>query len=108
MKTEFFMGTIQEPQFPDLEIMAGNYLSIQEAINACAKAGGGTVIVGEGQWETGPIRLYSNICLYFKAGAIVTFSSKKSDYLPVVFTRWEGTECYNYRSEEHTSELQSH
>lgn len=96
MKTEFFMGTIQEPQFPDLEIMAGNYLSIQEAINACAKAGGGTVIVGEGQWETGPIRLYSNICLYFKAGAIVTFSSKKSDYLPVVFTRWEGTECYNY------------
>ncbi len=29
-------------------------------------------------------------------GAKVFFSTDKTDYLPVVFTRWEGIECYNY------------
>lgn len=96
MKTEFFMGDIQEPQFPDREISADNYGSIQQAVDACASAGGGTVIVDEGQWESGPIRMHSNICLCFKRGAVVKFSSRKSDYLPAVFTRWEGMECYNY------------
>jgi polygalacturonase len=28
--------------------------------------------------------------------AVVRFSSRFADYLPVVFTRWEGVECYNY------------
>lgn len=96
METAYFRGVIQEPQFPDWKIYADNYEDIRQAVDACASAGGGTVIVGEGQWETGPIRMYSNICLYFKQGAVVNFSSKRSDYLPVVFTRWEGTECYNY------------
>lgn len=96
MKTEFFMGDIQEPQFPDREISTDNYGSIQQAVDVCASAGGGTVIVDEGQWESGPIRMHSNICLCFKRGAVVKFSSRKSDYLPAVFTRWEGMECYNY------------
>jgi Endopolygalacturonase len=91
METAYFRGVIQEPQFPDRKIYADNYENIRQAVDACASAGGGTVIVGEGQWETGPIRMYSNICLYFKQGAVVNFSSKRSDYLPVVFTRWEGT-----------------
>lgn len=96
-RTFFFKGTISEPQFPEKKIYADQYDSIQRAVDACSKAGGGTVVVAAGQWNTGPIRLYSNIRLYFEAGAAVTFSSRREDYLPVVFTRWEGTECYNYR-----------
>ena len=29
-------------------------------------------------------------------GAQVRFSTRFADYLPAVFTRWEGVECYNY------------
>lgn len=29
-------------------------------------------------------------------GAVIEFSNDPNDYLPVVFTRWEGIECYNY------------
>ena len=69
---------------------------IQTAVDACAAAGGGTVIVPEGEWHTGKIHLQSNIHLQLEEGAKVVFSEDPQDYLPVVFTRWEGIECYNY------------
>ena len=72
--------------------------AIQTAIDACAKAGGGTVVVSEGTWETKPIDLKSRIHLRIEKGADVIFSRRFDDYLPVVFTRWEGVECYNYSS----------
>lgn len=96
-KTRFFMGEIEEPEIPDKKVDAGSYESIQQAVDACVAAGGGTVVVGAGEWKTGPIRLYSNIRLYLEKGAQVRFDSEREAYLPVVFTRWEGTECYNYR-----------
>ena len=34
--------------------------------------------------------------LVISEGATLKFSSEPNDYLPVVLTRWEGTECYNY------------
>lgn len=69
---------------------------IQTAVDACAAVGGGTVIVPEGEWHTGKIHLQSNIHLQLEEGAKVVFSEDPQDYLPVVFTRWEGIECYNY------------
>ena len=69
---------------------------IQRAVDACKKAGGGTVLVNAGEWFSGAIHLASNICLHMEEGAVVRFSSDARDYLPVVFTRWEGMECYNY------------
>ena len=95
-RTDFFMGTIDEPLIPERNFYADQYGSIQQAVEVCAAAGGGTVTVPSGKWHTGSIRLQSNIRLYFEAGAEVSFSSRREDYLPVVFTRWEGTECYNY------------
>lgn len=70
--------------------------TIQAAVNACADMGGGTVIVPKGEWLSGAIHLKSNINLHLEDGAVIIFSDKPSDYLPVVFTRWEGMECYNY------------
>lgn len=70
--------------------------AIQSAIDQCAKMGGGTVVVPKGEWHTGKIHLRSNINLHLEDGARVIFSDNPDDYLPVVFTRWEGTECYNY------------
>ena len=74
-----------------------DYASIQEAVNACGRAGGGKVIIPCGEWRSeGPIHLMSNTELHLEDGAVVIFSDRYEDYLPVVFTRWEGMECYNY------------
>jgi hypothetical protein len=70
--------------------------AINEAIEACAKAGGGRVLIPAGQWLTGPIHLRSNIDLHFAQGATVRFSDNPMDYLPPVLVRWGGQECYNY------------
>ncbi len=71
-------------------------MAIQAAVNDCANAGGGTVIVSEGEWQSRAIHLSSNVHLKLEKGAVIQFSDKFEDYLPVVFTRWEGMECYNY------------
>jgi polygalacturonase len=58
---------------------------------------GGQVRIPAGEWRCdGPIHLRSGIALHLDAGAHLRFSTEPSHYLPVVFTRWEGTECFNY------------
>lgn len=69
--------------------------SIQEVIDRCTEEGG-KIVIPKGEWKTGPIHLKSNIHLHLSEGAVLIFSEKFEDYLPVVFTRWEGMECYNY------------
>lgn len=70
--------------------------AIQAAVSACATAGGGIVNIPAGEWPSGAIHLKSNIRLHMEEGAVIRFSDKPENYLPVVFTRWEGCECYNY------------
>lgn len=70
--------------------------AIQKAVEQCAADGGGTVIVPKGEWPSGPVHLKDHIRLHLEDGAVIRFSSRFEDYLPVVFTRWEGMECYNY------------
>jgi polygalacturonase len=66
------------------------------AIAACNKAGGGRVLVPKGAFLTGPIHLKSNVNLHVSSGATIKFSQDPAKYLPVVFSRWEGTELMNY------------
>ena len=70
--------------------------SIAQAIRACHAAGGGQVLVPRGVFLTGAIQLKSNVNLHLAAGATLLFSRDPKDYLPIVFTRWEGVECMNY------------
>lgn len=70
--------------------------AIQAAVDACGEVGSGTVFVPSKEWETGPIHLRSHVHIKLEEGAVLRFSSRFEDYLPVVFTRWEGMECYNY------------
>lgn len=70
--------------------------AVQEAVDECAAQGGGRVIVPAGTYKTGCIHLKSNVELHLEDGAVLSFSDNPNDYLPVVFTRWEGMECYNY------------
>lgn len=82
--------------FPNRKIILQKGQKIQEAVNFLFQLGGGKLIIPPGTWKTEAIHLKSNICLELEEGAIISFSDKPEDYLPVVLTRWEGTECYNY------------
>ena len=68
---------------------------IQGAVDTAAASGGGRVTVPVGEWETGPIRLRSNVELNLEEGATLRFSEDPSDYLPAVETSWQGTETRN-------------
>ena len=69
--------------------------AIAKAIDACAGAGGGSVIVPAGEFLTGAIHLESNVDLHLEKNSVLKFSTDPNAYLPVVFTRFEGTELYN-------------
>jgi polygalacturonase len=70
--------------------------AIRKAIEACHAAGGGRVVVPAGDFLTGPIQLRSNVNLHLAEGATLRFKTDPAAYLPLVRTRWEGTECMNY------------
>jgi unsaturated rhamnogalacturonyl hydrolase len=102
------LARIVPPQFParDFDItqfgaVAGGKAdctaAIARAIDACAKAGGGRVVVPAGEFLTGAIHLKSNVDLHLAStNSVLKFSTDPDEYLPAVFTRFEGIECYNY------------
>ncbi|MFK7844029.1 MAG: glycoside hydrolase family 28 protein [Rhodothermales bacterium] len=101
------LARIRPPRFPDRDFLVTDFGAIEggttdstdafrQAIAACAEAGGGRIIVPKGVFLTGPIHLRSNINLHISSGATLRFSTDPADYLPAVFTRWEGVELMNY------------
>src|SRR5688572_17739588 len=66
-----------------------NTKSINAAIDACHKKGGGVVVVPAGLWITGPVVLQSNVNLHLKKNAVLQFTDDKSQY-PLVKGNWEG------------------
>ena len=86
---------IVPPRFPQRDFAVAGYKTINDAIEACHRAGGGRVVVPAGDHLTGPIRLRSRVELHLAAGATVRFSRDPADY-PLVLTRWEGVELMNY------------
>lgn len=72
-----------------------NTEAFKKAIAACAKSGGGRVVVPLGNYLTGAIHLKSNVNLHLADSAKITFSVDTKHY-PIVFGRWEGMELMNY------------
>src|ERR1039458_964993 len=70
--------------------------AIAQAIAACHAAGGGRVVAAGGTFLTGAVHLLGNVNLLIAAGATLQFSPNRAKFLPVVFTRFEGSECMNY------------
>lgn len=71
-------------------------VAIKNAIEAASEAGGGTIYFPAGKYLTGPIHLKSNITIFIDAGAVIYFSDNFDDYLPMVESRWEGTDVINF------------
>lgn len=70
---------------------------IKAAMDSLANSGGGTLLIPAGNFFVkGPIHLKSNINLHLEKDSKLLFSTNPTDFLPVVFTRWEGVECYNF------------
>jgi hypothetical protein len=102
------LAQIVPPTFPAREFSVGEYgavadgitdcrAAITAAIEACAAAGGGHVVVAAGKYlVNGPLHLKSNVDLHLVKGAVLKFGVNPEDYLPPVLVRWEGTRCYNY------------
>ncbi|HTB11999.1 MAG TPA: glycoside hydrolase family 28 protein [Bryobacteraceae bacterium] len=101
------LSRIKPPQFPDREFDIAKFGAVEggkkdsteaiaKAIAACSAAGGGRVYVSEGVYLTGAIHLKSGVNLHLMKDATLLFNRDPKLYLPVVFTRWEGTECMNY------------
>ena len=101
------LARIQPPQIPPHDFVITGFgavgdgvtdasAAISQAITAAAALGGGRVVVPAGSFVTGPIRLKSNVELHLEKNATLLFSTNTQLYLPAVFTRFEGIECYNY------------
>jgi polygalacturonase len=97
---------IQPPRFPDRQFPILKYgaaadgrtdcsEALRRAIEACSAAGGGTVVVPRGTFRTAAIHLKSHTNLHLDEGAVLRFSTDAQRY-PLVYSRWEGTECMNY------------
>ncbi|TDE16619.1 glycosyl hydrolase family 28 protein [Dyadobacter psychrotolerans] len=74
-----------------------NSVAINKAIDECSSKGGGTVLIPDGFWLTGPIVLKSNVNLHISKGALLQFSDNYDDY-PVVKTSWEGLDAIRCQS----------
>jgi polygalacturonase len=101
------LARIKAPTFPNRDFNITQYGAapdgrtdctdaIRKAIAACTAAGGGRVVVPPGVFLTGAIHLENNVNLHVSEGATLLFSRDSKHYLPVVYTRWEGTECMNF------------
>ena len=104
----FSMPEVQLPTFPARTISIVDYGAVpdgqtlntkafKDAIQTCAKAGGGTVIVPSGVWLTGPIEFESNINLYLENGAIIMFSKNRDDFalMPYPTPNSKNYQCAN-------------
>jgi polygalacturonase len=99
---------IKAPKFPRRNFVITNFgavgdgktdctAAIAKAIDACAEKGGGRVVIPAGQFLTGAIHLKSGVNLHLdKTNSVLLFITDPKAYLPAVFTRFEGTELYNF------------
>ncbi|HKJ33642.1 MAG TPA: glycoside hydrolase family 28 protein, partial [Balneolales bacterium] len=71
--------------------------AMKKAIAKCHQEGGGRVVVPAGNYFfKGPIHYESNVNVHLEKGSYIKFSTDSDDYLPVVYTRFEGIELMNF------------
>lgn len=66
-----------------------NTKSINGAIDALHKRGGGVVLISAGLWLSGPVTIKSNINLHLANGATLLFTDDQNEY-PLIKGNWEG------------------
>ena len=101
------LARIRPPSFPRRDFNVSRYgavsggktdstAALRRAIAECSAAGGGRVVVPRGVYLTGSLHLKSHVHLHLDDNATLLFSRDPRQYLPAVYTRWEGVELMNY------------
>jgi polygalacturonase len=104
----FKMEKVRPPSFPDNQVnikefgakqdgITSNTKAFAAAIAAVVKKGGGTVVIPEGLWLTGPIVLKSKVNLHAEKGALVLFTDDYDEY-PLVENAYPGGMKWRTRS----------
>ena len=70
-----------------------NTTALQAAIDACAKAGGGTLVIPEGTFLSGALYFKQGVNLLVEKDAVLKSTIAREDF-PPIYTRWEGIERY--------------
>ncbi|MDQ1912652.1 glycoside hydrolase family 28 protein [Paenibacillus sp. GD4] len=97
---QWTMPEVLLPEIPDRSVRLTDFGAVgdgrtdntgafRQAIEACAQAGGGRVVIPPGLWLTGPLKLTSRLELHTEAGATVLFSKRFADY-PLIRSTFEG------------------
>lgn len=100
------LNSVSEPKIPLKEYSIVDFGAVADGKNDCTEVfntaikkvserGGGKIIVPEGTYLTGPIHFENNVELHLQ-NAKIKFHTDPEKYLPVVLTRFEGMELYNY------------
>lgn len=111
----FKMPVVEKPTFPDKTFSIKDFGAVGDgqilntaaftkAIEACVNAGGGKVVVPAGLWLTGPIELKSNINLVVERGALIQFTSDRTQY-PII--QMAGSSSYVVASPVYGSKLKN-
>jgi polygalacturonase len=74
-----------------------NTKSIDDAIIACNRNGGGVVLIPGGFWLTGPVVILSNVNLHLAKNALLQFTDDKTQY-KLVEGSYEGLPAYRNQS----------
>ena len=96
----FDMPVLERPDIPSRSVSIVDFGAVADGVTLCSDAfakaidelagqGGGTVMVPEGLWQSGPIGLKSNIELRLEKGAVLMFSADQ-DLYPIIDTNFEG------------------
>lgn len=104
----FSMPKVELPKFPKRTASiidfggigdgsALNTKAFADAMEQLSAKGGGTLIVPQGVWFTGPIEFRSNINLHLEKGALILFSPDFNLY-PIVETVFEGLDTRRCQS----------
>jgi len=84
-----------------------NTKSIQSAVEACFKSGGGTVCFPPGEYLTGTIFLRSNVSLNIVAGAKLIGSKDLKDYIVTISKTRSYTDNYTNKSLIYAEDLEN-
>lgn len=83
-----------------------NTNSINQAIAACNKQGGGVVLVPGGMWLTGPVEMKSNINLHIERDAVLLFTNDFNQYTLIEGT-YEGRRAARNQSPIYGTNLEN-
>ena len=95
IKAPTFNEKIYKPAIKTTYSAAKNQKAINKAIEKASKNGGGKVVIPAGTYMTGAITLLSDVNLVIEKDAVLKFAFEPELY-PLVYTRYEGLDVYNY------------